>query len=68
MEEHMVRKDRPLGRVSVSFQANRFGPRHLVKVYAQLVPILRRSRVQKSEPPLSQPIRQAMKTRGGGHE
>ena len=62
----MVRKDRPLGRVSVSFEANRFGPRHLVEVYAQLVPILRRSRVQKSEPP--QPIRQAMKTRGGDHE
>ena len=64
----MVRKDRPLGRVSVSFEAKRSGPRHLVKVYAQLVPILRRSRVQKSEPQLSQPIRQAMKTRGGGHE
>ncbi len=62
----MVRKDRPLGRVSVSFEANRFGPWHLVEVYAQLVPILRRSRVQKSEPP--QLIRQATKTRGGGHE
>ena len=68
MEEHRVRKDRPLGRVSVSFEANRFGPRHLVEVYAQLVPILRRSRVQKSEPERSQPNRQEMKTRGGGHE
>ena len=64
----MVRKDRPLGRVSVSFEANRFGPRHLVEVYVQLVPILRRSRVDKSQPNRSQPIRQAMKTRGGGHE
>ena len=64
----MVRKDRPLGQVSVSFEANRFGPRHLVEIYAQLVPILRRSKVQKSEPKRSQPIRQAMKTRGGGHE
>ena len=64
----MVRKDRPLGRVSVSFETNRFGPRHLAEVYAQLVPILRRSRVQESEPKPSQPIRQAMKTRGGGHE
>lgn len=64
----MVRKDRPLGQVSVSFQANRFGPRHLVEVYAQLVPILRRSRVHKSQPEPSQPIRQAMKIRGGGHE
>jgi hypothetical protein len=68
MEEHMVRKDRPLGQVSVSFQANRFGPRHLVEAYAQLVPILRRSRVHKSQPEPSQPIRQAMKIRGGGHE
>jgi hypothetical protein len=68
MEAHMIRKDRPLGRVSVSFEANRFGPRHLVEVYAQLVPILRRSRMQTSEPEPSQPIRQAMKTRGGGHE
>ena len=68
MEEHRVRKDRPLGRVSVSFEANRFGPRHLVEVYAQLVPILRRSRVHKSEPEPSQPICQAMKARGGGHE
>jgi len=64
----MVRKDRPLGQVSVSFQANRFGPRHLVEAYAQLVPILRRSRVHKSQPEPSQPIRQAMKIRGGGHE
>ncbi len=64
----MVRKDRPLDRVSVSFEANRFGPRHLVEVYAQLVPILRRSRVHKSQPEPSQPNRQEMKTRGGGHE
>ncbi len=64
----MVRKDRPLGQVSVSFEANRFGPRHLVEVYAQLVPILRRSRVQKSGPEPLEPIRHAMKTRGGGHE
>ena len=64
----MVRKDRPLGRVSVSFEANRFGPRHLVEVYAQLVPILRRSRVQTSEPERSERNRQDMKTRGGGHE
>lgn len=64
----MVRKDRPLGQVSVSFQANRFGPRHLVEAYAQFVPILRRSRVHKSQPEPSQPIRQAMKIRGGGHE
>jgi hypothetical protein len=64
----MVRKDRPLGRVSVSFEANRFGPRHLVEVYAQLVPILRRSRVQTSEPERSERNRQDMKTRGGAHE
>jgi hypothetical protein len=68
MEEHMVRKDRPLGQVSVSFEANRFGPRHLVEVYARLVPILRRTRGQQGEPDPPQPIHQARKIRGGGHE
>jgi hypothetical protein len=68
MEEHMVRKDRPLGQVSVSFEANRFGPRHLVEVYARLVPILRRTTGQRGEPDPPQPIHQARKTRGGGHE
>ena len=64
----MVRKDRPLGPVSVSFEANRFGPRHLVEVYAQLVPIIRRTRPQRGEPDPPQPIHQARKTRRGGHE
>jgi hypothetical protein len=64
----MVRKDRPLGQVSVSFEANRFGPRHLVEAYARLVPILRRTRGQQSEPDPPQPIHQARKTQGGGHE
>jgi hypothetical protein len=68
MEEHMVRKDRPLGQVSVSFEANRFGPRHLVEVYAQLVPIIRRTRAQQGKPDPPQPIHQVRKTRGGGHE
>ena len=68
MEEHMVRKDRPLGQVSVSFEANRFGPRHLVEVYARLVPIIRRTRGQNSAPEPPHPIRQARKTQGGGHE
>ena len=64
----MVRKDRPLGQVSVSFEANRFGPRHLVEVYARLVPIIRRTRVQQGEPDPQPPIHQDRKTRGGGHE
>ena len=64
----MVRKDRPLGQVSVSFEANRFGPRHLAEVYARLVPIIRRTRAQQGEPDAQQPTHQARKTRGGAHE
>jgi hypothetical protein len=64
----MVRKDRPLGQVSVSFEANRFGPRHLVEVYARLVPIIRRTRTQRGEPDPPQLSHQARKTRGSAHE
>ena len=39
----MVRRtDRPL-QVCVSFEATRFGPRHLIEAYARLVPMVRRA-------------------------
>ena len=64
----MVRKDRPLVQVSVAFEANRFGPRHLVEIYARLVPTVRRSRVPANRPGPSCPTPQDLKTQGGGHE
>ena len=44
MEAHMVRRrDRPLLRVRVSFEATRSGPQHLIEAYARLVPAVRRT-------------------------
>ena len=39
----MVRLDRPVLRVHVSFEATRTGPQHLPEAYAQLVPTIRRT-------------------------
>jgi len=39
----MVRLDRPVLRVHVSFEATRTGPQHLLEAYAQLVPTIRRT-------------------------
>ena len=40
----MVRRtDRPLLQVRVSFEATRFGPKHLIEAYARLVPTVRRT-------------------------
>ncbi|MFD2054992.1 hypothetical protein ACFSQT_18595 [Mesorhizobium calcicola] len=37
------RKDRPVLRMQVSFEATRTGPQHLLEAYAHLVPTIRRS-------------------------
>ncbi len=62
------RKDRPVLRMQVSFEATRTGPQHLLEAYAHLVPTIRRTKQrQKRRADPSSKVTKAM-TRSGGEQ
>jgi hypothetical protein len=64
----MVRQDRPLLQLSVSFEATRLGPQHLIAIYARLVPVIRQRSLPQSTAVPPQPTAQGLTTRRGAHD